>query len=324
MRTAPIPHTNLCPSIIALGTNRFGTAIPAGDAFTLLDAYVDLGGNFIDTAHIYADWLPGAGHSASEKTIGAWLRARGRRDQLVLATKGAHPELATPHISRLAPAEIGADVRESLEFLQTDYIDLYWLHRDDPAAPVADILGALEDLVHAGLIRYYGCSNWRTPRIRAALDHAAGCGLRGFVANQPQWSLATPNRAALSDPERLVVLDAEGRALHRETGLAVVPWSSQGQGFFDKLARLGVEGLDEKDRLAYLNDVNVRRMARIQALSSEHHASITAIALSYLTSQPFPTYPIVGCRTAAQLAESAKADEVMLSAAELAYLEAAD
>jgi aryl-alcohol dehydrogenase-like predicted oxidoreductase len=320
MRYAPIPHTDLLPAVIALGTNRFGTAIAARDAFALLDAYVDLGGNFIDTAHIYADWLPGATHSASEKTIGAWLRARGRRDRLVLATKGAHPELATPHISRLSPAEIGADVRESLEFLQTDHVDLYWLHRDDPAVPVADILGALEELVHAGLIRYYGCSNWRPPRIRSALDHAVAGGLTGFVANQPQWSLAAPNRAALSDPERLVVLDAEGLELHRETGLALVPWSSQGQGIFDKLARLGVEGLNEKDRLAYVNDVNLRRLARVQALSEEQGASISAIALSYLTSQPFPTYPIVGCRTTSQLAESVQAVEVTLTTAELAFL----
>ena len=156
---------DLHPSPICLGTADLGSAVNRSDSFALLDAYLDLGGNFLDTAKVYADWLPGE-RSTSEKLLGEWMRLRRNRQRIVLATKGAHPDLATMHLPRLSRAEIEADLHASLRHLQTDIIDLYWLHRDDPARPVEDILATLQDAVRAGKIRYFGCSNWRVERIR--------------------------------------------------------------------------------------------------------------------------------------------------------------
>ena len=321
MRYTNIPDTTLNPSVIALGTNRFGSLMNRDEAFQLLDAYIELGGTFVDTAHIYADWIPGAIHSASEKTIGAWLYQRHCRAQVVLATKVGHPNLKTPHISRLSAQELLDDLAESLEFLQTDYVDLLWLHRDDPGLPVGEIVDAMNRVLETGKGRYVGCSNWRAPRIREANEYARVHNLCGFVANQPQWSLAVPNREGLSDPERLVVFGAQDYALHSETGMAVIAYSAQAQGFFEKLNRLGIAGMTDKDRRGYYSEANAQLLPTVKSLAEKYQVSINALALSYLLSQPFVTIPVVGPRTIEQLRDSVAAVDVILSRDEFDQLQ---
>ncbi len=167
---------------------------------------MEAGGNFVDTAHVYADWLPDVERSCSEKTIGRWLRAR-RPDGLVVATKGGHPRLDAPGRSRLDEASLRQDVSESLSFLGLERLDLFYLHRDDPQRPVGEILGVLETLRREGLIAHYGASNWSTARLAAARDAASRRGWAGFVANQPEWSLARRNPGAVADD--LLAMDAE-------------------------------------------------------------------------------------------------------------------
>ncbi|MBX3011193.1 MAG: aldo/keto reductase, partial [Caldilineaceae bacterium] len=150
MKQVRIGNTDLTPSALCLGTGSFGTSIPQAEAFTLLDAFVAQGGNFLDTAHVYGNWVPDLPRSISERTLGAWMKARGNRQQILIGTKGAHPDLATMHIPRLAPADIEQDLQESLEHLQTDYIDLYQVHSPDPSTPIEETLRALDDLVRSG------------------------------------------------------------------------------------------------------------------------------------------------------------------------------
>jgi aryl-alcohol dehydrogenase-like predicted oxidoreductase len=320
MNTVNIPHTHLNPGCLCLGTNRFGTVISRQDAFVLLDAFVEMGGNFIDTAHVYADWIPGAPKSASENTIGAWLKATGNRKQMLLATKGGHPNLATMDIPRMSKADITQDIEESLTHLQTDTIDLYWLHRDAPAVPVAGIIETLNEQVRLGKIRAFGCSNWRVERIMAANNYANKNDLQGFVASQLWWSLAQPNRAALSDPENLVVFGPAEEEFHRQTGLAVIPYSAQGKGFFSKLDRLGAAGLSQADHTSFFNETNARRWPRVKQLAQKYNVPVSHIVLSYLTSQPFATLPIIGCRTVNQLQDSTAAVNLVLTPEDLAFL----
>jgi aryl-alcohol dehydrogenase-like predicted oxidoreductase len=289
-------------------------------SFQLLDAFFAAGGTFLDTAKVYADWLPGE-RSVSEKTIGAWLRHSGKRDRVVLATKGAHPDLSTMHIGRLRPADITADVEASLRHLQTDVIDLYWLHRDDVSRPVAEILKTLEDLVRAGKIRYYGCSNWRAPRIAEAQAAAAREGWGGFVADQMMWSLAAVDAAALPD-KTMVPMDPALKQLHLATGLAAVPYSSQANGYFQRLAAGDRAGLKEGPRRIYATQTNEQRLGRIRQLAAKRGLSITAIVLGYLMAQPFPTFPIFSCRTLSQLEDVLSAADVILTQEQLAFLEA--
>lgn len=318
MRSTAIPQTDLMPSAICLGSSNFGNGIAPADAYQLLDAYVACGGNFIDTAAVYANWLPGEKNS-SEKTIGRWLAANNRRDSLVLATKGAHPELATMHVPRMSPAEIVDDLETSLRNLQTDWIDLYWLHRDDPARPVAEIIDTLHGQVLAGKVRYFGCSNWRADRIAAAQSYAAARGITGFVANQMRWSLAQMDPAAEGDPTT-VAMDDTTYAYHRCTGLAAIPYSSQANGYFQKMAEGRAKDVRPNQQKQYGTAENRKRVARLQQLVQETGHSVSQLVLAYLTSQPFVTIPIVGCRSVAQVEDSMRAGDVKLTGEQVAWL----
>ncbi len=320
MKYVNIPDTDLRPSCLCLGSNRFGTVIDQTDAFALLDAFVEVGGNFIDTALIYADWIPDAPKSASEKTIGQWLKRSSNRDRVVLATKGGHPDLSTMHLHRLSKTDITRDIDASLSNLQTDVIDLYWLHRDATSVPVANLIETLNQQVQAGKIRYFGCSNWQVERIIAANDYANKNDSQGFVASQPWWSLAQPNRGALSYSENMVVFGSKEQAFHRQTGLAVMPYSAQARGYFSKLDKLGTIGLTETDRASFFNETNARRWPRVKQLAEKHGVPVSHVALSYLTSQPFVVIPIIGCRTPNQLLDSTTAANLFLTQEEITFL----
>lgn len=319
MNKISILNTDLTPSQLCLGTSNFGATIPQADAFALMDAFVERGGNFLDTAHVYANWIPTLPKSISEKTIGTWMRARNNRHQILIGTKGAHPDLATMHIARLTPTDIVHDLNESLQHLQTDYIDLYWLHRDDPTRPVGEIIDTLAAQVEAGKIRAFGCSNWNTARMKAAWAYANAHGCHGFVANQPMWSLAQPNPAAFGMPG-LAAMDTAMFAFHQQSGWAVIPYTSQARGFFSKVAVQGLAGLSERDQKAYWNAVNERRTTLVNQLADTHNATPSQIALAYLLGQPVPTIPVIGCRTVAQLEDSLRATELTLPATAIALL----
>ncbi|HRW07614.1 MAG TPA: aldo/keto reductase [Caldilineaceae bacterium] len=320
MKLTAIPQTDLTPSAICLGTSNFGAAIPQADAFTLLDAFVDQGGTFLDTAEVYANWRPDLPRSISERTLGTWMAARGNRDRMIIGTKGGHPDLATMHISRLSPAEILYDLRSSLDRLQTDYIDLYWLHRDDPNRPVEEMVETLAAQVQAGTIRAFGCSNWSTDRMRAAWRYATDHAIPGFVANQPLWSLAQPNPAAFGMPG-LAGMDEEMYAFHQEVGWAVIPYTSQARGIFSKLAAGGEASLREGERKSYLNEVNRQRLVRVKEIAVQHNATVAQVVLAYLLWQSIPTIPVIGCRTAEQLVESLGALAVELTVEEVIALQ---
>jgi aryl-alcohol dehydrogenase-like predicted oxidoreductase len=181
-----LPQTDLTVSRVALGSSMIGSRVDRDGSFALLDAFVEAGGTFLDTAHVYANWAPGP-RSISEKTIGAWLKATGARDRLVIATKGGHPEPGQGRVSRLSPAEIVGDLDESLEFPGVDRVDLYWLHRDDLDRPVGEMLEVVNEQARLGKTRYFGCSNWRPNRIREAQTYAAAHNLRPFVACFVRW-----------------------------------------------------------------------------------------------------------------------------------------
>ncbi|WP_370185454.1 aldo/keto reductase [Rhodococcus wratislaviensis] len=292
---AALAGTDLTVSRLCLGGNRFGSALDADESFALLDAYAELGGNFLDTALAYADWVPGVERSCSEKTVGRWLSARGRRD-MVIATKGGHPDLHHPAGPRLDAASLRADAYASVQNLGGAPIDLYYLHRDDPARPIDDILDTMESLVAEGAIRYYAASNFSAARLTAAADCAHRTGARGFVANQLEWSLAAPK------PERvapdLTYMDADLLTFHRTTGLPAVPYSAQAKGYFDKMRNTAalpesVERYDTPD--------NTRTADRLHRLADQYAVEATALALRALIDCDIPTVPVIGCRTVEQL-----------------------
>ncbi len=227
-------HTDLNVSPVCLGTVNYGTAMNEQDAKAQISAYLAAGGNFIDTAHIYGDWGDGP-KCISERVIGKWIKENGRRSEFILATKGAHPDWGHMDIPRVNRKCIDNDINESLEYLNTDYIDLYFLHRDDPNTPVAEIMECLDDARKAGKIRYYGCSNWALPRIKEAQAYCKAHGLQGFSCNQLMWSLADVNFYNLAD-KTFILMDEETRAYHAETGMNVMAYMSIAKGYFARRA----------------------------------------------------------------------------------------
>lgn len=316
--TAPrvaLPGTDLSVSPLCLGGNRFGGELDEGASFALLDAFAERGGNFVDTAHVYADWVPGNAPSSSERTIGRWLADR-RPAGMVVATKGGHPPLGDPAAKRLDAASLRADVQGSLACLRLDALDLFYLHRDDPDRPAVEILGALERLRAEGLIRHFAASNWSVGRLREARAAAEAEGWAGFVASQAEWSLAARNPGTAA-PD-LVAMDRGMVALHEETGWAAVPYSAQAKGYFDKLPG----ALDPALLRAYDNLRNRDTANLLAGIAARCGSTPTQVMLAAFRRLPFPAVPVIGPRDAEQLASSWAALSLDLGAEDEARLSA--
>lgn len=303
-------------SVLALGTMDFGGKIEESRAREFMDAYLDIGGNFIDTARIYGDFATGV-QGGSEQVIGRWIQDRHCRDKIVLGTKGGHPDPKTMHTGRLSHGEVLDDMQRSLDNLRTDCMDIYWLHRDDPSRPVEDILETLTDLVERGMTRNVGVSNWKPARILEAKAASERCGLIKIKANQPQFSLA---RQVVVEDDTLCQVDTETYAMHVQENLICQPFSSQAKGFLAKMDAQGEGVLTDKARRRFLCEENLAVLKRAQALSKETGLSVGAISLAWLTSQPFPTFPIAGVSRMEHIEALKEAGDAVLTAQQRDWL----
>ena len=310
----------LCVSRLALGTDYFGTHVDSDIAFQIMDEYTAAGGNLLDTARFYADWVPG-GHGASERTVGQWLARRGARERVLISTKGGHPDLDSMQISRLSLEEVSGDLEDSLQALGVDCIDLYWLHRDDESQPVEKIMDMLAAVADTGYVRAIGCSNWRAQRLVAANEYAARQGIPQFCASQLQWSLAVSSALAQEDSTRVVMDEAELQR-YRHNKVPVMAYTSQAKGFFARPLN-GPGAANEKSLKWFTNPGNLARRERVQTLSGRTGLSPTAIALGYVLNNEVRAMALIGPRTIAQLRDSMLAADVELSPGDLRYLIAA-
>jgi aryl-alcohol dehydrogenase-like predicted oxidoreductase len=291
-------------------------------SFALLDAVFELGGNTLDTAHGYAG-------GNSERGIGQWMAERGNREQVVILSKGCHHNADR---KRVTPYDLSADLYDSLARLQTDYIDLYLLHRDDPDVPVGPIVEALNEHWQAGRIRAFGGSNWTHERIEEANGYAREHGLRSFTASSPNYGLAEQvldpwggGCVTLSGPQ-----NAEARAWYRANRMPVFAYSSLARGFFsgritrESFARDNFERtsemLDRACRTAYCHEVNFRRLERAMALAEELGVTVPQIALAYVLHDPLDVYPLVGAANGDEFAQNVQALDVSLTEAQRAWL----
>lgn len=284
MRRIAIPGAGLDVSALCFGAGALGTHVRGPEADRLVGAFLDAGGDFFDTAHCYACWLPD-GLGASERELAACLRCLGALDGVTIATKGGHPAIGEcyPRPDRyLSPEVIAADLDDSLARMGLDRVPLYYLHRDDPRVPVAEIMDALNAEADQGRISCLGASNWSVARIAEANAYAARRGRRGFAASQVQWSLPVPTWPVGDDPTMRTVTD-EDAAWYEGSGMAVVAYSATANGY---LAGSGKGGA------AFESPENQARRERATRLAAEMGCTPTQVGLAYLLCQAFPVVPL--------------------------------
>lgn len=326
MNYKKLQGTDLTLSSLCLGTVNFGEKLTKEQSFELLDMFVRQGGNFIDTANVYCRWVPGL-YNCGEKIIGEWLKSRGAYRNVVVATKGAHYSMEDPYrTSRVNETEIRKDLEDSLRTLGLEQIDFYWLHRDDPARPVEEIMDIMEKLKSEGKIRYYGLSNYRTDRLKQAHDYLKKQGLNGPYAVSNQWSLAAANpRKNTNQDPTMVTFSDEEYEWHKETKVPIIPFTSTALGFFEKLKKAGVraenghlisEGnpdmIPASVRAVYWNEENLKTYERLLKLQEETGHSLQALSVAFFFAQPFQAIPIGGARNPEQLAGFLEASEIDL------------
>lgn len=304
-------------SVIGLGTaTRVFAPTTYLDLSELLEVFLEAGGNCLDTAHIY-------GFGNSEKTLGRWFTDSGRRAEVVLITKGCHPAvdphnlLGKPWQSRLTPAALHADLSESLERLQTEYVDLYLLHRDDETVPVGPLIEALnQEQVH-GRLRAFGASNWRVERIAEANAYATQHGLNGFVISSP--SLSLPRPVKLYYPGTLFA-DETTLEWHRLHQWPLLAWSALAGGFVSGRFR-PADPTDDPAALVYASGENFERVRRAQALAARKNVTAVQIGLAYVLHQDFPVVALIGPTTVSHLNDALGALNAELTRAERHFLD---
>ncbi|MCW7947037.1 alcohol dehydrogenase [Streptomyces hygroscopicus] len=274
---------------LSLGGKVFGWTADEAQSFAVLDAYTAAGGNFVDTADVYSAWGPGNKGGESETVIGKWLKARGNRSDVVVATKvSQHPEYRG-----LTAANIKAAADASLRRLDTDYIDLYYTHFDQPEVPVEEIIGALDDLVKAGKVRAIGASNISAERLQESLDFSDREDLARYVALQPHYNLVSRD-----------TYEGALQGVASRAGLAAVPYFALASGFLTGKYRPAttVESARAEGAAKHLETERGQRvLAALDEVAQAQGAEVATVALAWLAAQPTVAAPIASARNVEQL-----------------------
>ena len=311
MNNRQLGRSGLQVSPLAFGGNVFGWTVDEATSFSLLDAWVDAGFNFIDTADVYSMWVPGHTGGESETIIGKWLRKSGKRNRVVLATKVGKPMGAGR--SGLKPAYIRQAVEDSLRRLQTDTIDLYQSHDDDSNTPQADTLGAYGELIKAGKVRAIGASNFTAPRLALALQASKKHGLPRYESLQPLYNLYDR-----------VVFEGELETLCLKNGVGVINFYALAAGFLTGKYRTAQDA-DKSPRgknttAKYLNPRGLKILTALDDVAGRIRASPAQAALAWQMARPGITAPIVSATSLSQLAELVAATRLTLDADDIELL----
>jgi predicted dehydrogenase/aryl-alcohol dehydrogenase-like predicted oxidoreductase len=281
------------------------TSLP--HAVTVFDDYFERGGNAFDTAHVYGE--------ARSRLLGRWLTSRGVREQVVIIAKGAH----TPNCN---PASVTSQLQQQLDWLATDYADLYLLHRDNPDVPVGAFIEVLNENVRAGRIRAFGGSNWSIDRIKKANAYAKRKGLQGFAVVSNNLALAEMVKPVWAGC--IHVHDAASRAWFKRTQTALLPWSSQARGFFVPSRAQPGKRDDASLAESWYSEDNFKRQARAIELAKQYGVEPINIALAWVLCQPYPTFPLIGPRQLSETRTSLPALDIHLTPREMKYLNLED
>jgi aryl-alcohol dehydrogenase-like predicted oxidoreductase len=309
----PLGRSGLQVTPVCLGGNVFGWTVDEATSFKLLDAWVDAGMNFIDTADVYSRWVPGHTGGESETIIGKWIKRSGKRDKIVLATK-VGKDMGDGKVG-LAKAYVRSAVEASLKRLQTDVIDLYQSHDDDPNVPLEETLGTYADLIKEGKVRAIGASNFTAARLAESLEVSKAHGLPRYECLQPLYNLV--ERAAFEDELEEVCM---------QHGVGVITFFSLASGFLSGKYR-GNEDLGKSARgdgvKKYLNESGLHVLDALDAVALRLKATPAQVALAWLIARPSVTAPIASATSLTQLDGLVVAARLSLDAEAISVLDEA-
>jgi aryl-alcohol dehydrogenase-like predicted oxidoreductase len=313
MEKRRLGRSDVMVSPLCLGGNVFGWTADEATSFKVLDAYAEAGLNFIDTADVYSTWAPGHKGGESETIIGQWMKVRGNRDKLVIATK-VGSEMG-PNQKGLSKSYIRSAVEASLRRLQTDYIDLYQSHRDDLDTPQQETLGAYDELIRDGKVRAIGASNFTAARLKEALEISAELGLPRYESLQPKYNLS--DRAEY---------EADLEPLCRQEEIGVIPYYGLASGFLTGKYRSEADfgkSVRGGRMAAYLDDRGRRILAALDEVSARKNATPAQIALAWLMARPGLTAPIASATSVEQIRDLVQATKLRLDHDDIAQLDRA-
>jgi len=292
-------------SRLCLGGNVFGWTMTEAESFAVLDAFLDGGGSFLDTADAYSVWVDSHSGGESEAIIGRWMASRSSRDKVVLATKFGQ-------LHGVTADAVGRAVEDSLRRLQTDHIDLVYAHIDDEEVPLEETLGAMDALVREGKARALGASGYTAARLAEALAVAERDGLTRYVAVQPLYNLLERD-----------AYEGDLQELCAREGLACIPFFALARGFLTGKYRPGQEAETKRGDFAWTGEWDARTRAILDTLdeiAAAHDVPVASVALAWLAAQPAVRAPIASARTVGQLHELLPMMQLELAADELARL----
>ena len=303
-------HSGIKVGVLAFGGNVFGWTADEPTSFQLLDAFVDTGFNLIDTADVYSTWVSGHTGGESETIIGKWLKQSGKRDKVVIATKVGKP--MGPDRKGLSRKYIEQAVEDSLRRLQTDYVDLYQSHEDDPNTPLEETLAAFGDLVAKGKVRAIGASNYSGARLSEAMQVSKSRNLARYETLQPEYNLYAREK-----------FETDLLPVAKREGLGVIPYFSLASGFLTGKYR-SEQDLSKSARgqgiKKYLNDRGLRILGALDQVAKSRAATQAQVALAWLIAQPTIVAPLVSATSVEQWRELVPAAELKLSQEDLEAL----
>jgi len=286
-----IPQTDLVVHPLCLGSNIFGSNADEAQSHAVMDAYSSHAGNFIDTADMYNQWVEGHVGGESESVIGSWMRKRNNRQSMLIATKVAKMDTRPG----LSAKNIFAACEESLNRLQTDYIDLYYSHSDDETVSLEETLGAYAQLIAQGKVRYIAASNFTPARLRESIKFSEDNNIPAYVATQDLYNLVDRK-----------TYEGEMSQAVSDFGISNIPFYGIARGFLTGKYRPGLTEVDSKRAAGareYANDKNYAILTFMDEVAKNHNVSLSAVALAWLRAQPSVSVPIASARTVEQVEE---------------------